>query len=258
MPDNINEMNYKQTIFDYAVEKYKDRMKQFMDKFRDEFPYYDDEFDDDFQIKNYLDWLILEKTLPHSGKTIAEEYVEDHPDIDEGMKQKLLQMKYVISSEFSIISKNGLEMNVKDNSTNKIYNILLQTDNPNLNSKSIIIGRIHQFGEHFVLTGIFRIRVPLPFMMDPHIMMDMFEEGRIRDFENIVLSPNTKLTAVYNKYPSNWVDGTCKALSISTKDLKGNKAKQIALKLTTAMPEVLAKLPQESKDVLNPNSVEYT
>lgn len=248
--NEINEINYRQRLCEYAAKKYKDKLKELIEKLSNEYPYPIYDIDENLKHKDFVDWFIFEKALPHSGKTIPEEYVEDHPDIDENMKQKLLHIKNVIHSEFSIISKEGLDLKVKDNSTDKIYNIRLQEDNPNLSRMSTIIGRIHQFGEHFVLTGIFRIRSPSPFIMDPNIMMDMFEEGRIKDFEKIVLSPNTKSTAVYNKYPSNWVDGICKALSISTRDLKSNKAKEIAFKLKTAMPEILEKLPKESKDVL--------
>lgn len=248
--DEINEMNYKQTVYEYAVEKYKGKLKEFAENFRAEFPYDIDDLDANLQLKNYFDWLLLEKVLPHSGKTIAEEYVEDHPEIRQEMKQKLLQAKNTINSEFTVISKNGLEMKVKDNSNDKIYCVRLQADNPNLRSMSIIIGRIHQFGEHFVLTGIFQIKALSPFITDFNAVMNVFEEGRINNFEKITLSPSAKSTAIYNKYPSNWVDGICKALSLSTKEIKSNKAKEIALKLTASMPEILARLPKESKEAL--------
>ncbi len=248
--DEINENNFKQVLFEYASEKYKDKAKGFVDKYMDDYPDHNDNLDDDLQFKNFIDWFMLEQPLPHSGKTIVEEYVEDHPDLDEAMKQKLLDMKNVIRAEFRIISKKGRHLKLKDKSTNIVYDVMAQIDNPNMSRVASITGRIHKFGSHYMLTGIYRLRIPNPYLPDPDMIMGMFEEGRIKDSENITLSPTTKSTAIYNKYPSNWVDGICKALSISTKDKKSNKAKQIASTLHESIAGIMEKLPGESKEVL--------
>ncbi|RLG14324.1 MAG: hypothetical protein DRN71_03265 [Candidatus Nanohalarchaeota archaeon] len=248
--DNINEYNFKQVLFEYTTEKYEDKAKEFVDKYMHNYPYYDDNFDDEIQFKNFIDWFMLEQPLPHSGKTIVEEYVEDHPDLDKNMKQRLLDMKKVIRSEFLVISKKGRHLKLKDKSTNIVYDALSRIDNPNHCSGATMTGRIHKFGSNYMLTGVYLIRIPHPLVADPDMIMGMFEEGRIKDSENITLSPTTKSTAIYNKYPSNWVDGICKALSISTKDKKSNKAKQIASYLHESIAGILEKLPSESKDAL--------
>ena len=250
MADKINENNFKQVLFDYLDEKYRHRVAEFIGRYYNEFPDHNEELDDELRFKDFIDWFMLEKSLPHSGKTIVEEYVEDHPNIDEDMKQRLLDMKNVIRSEFRIISKKGLHLKLKDKSTNKVYNVRVKQDNPNLSRATTIVGRIHKFGSYYMFSGIYAIRVPNPFILEPDSIMDMYEEDQIRKSENIQLSPKTKSTEIYNKYPSNWVNGICKALSISTRGKKSNKAKQIASLLHGSMPDILRKLPDKSKDAL--------
>ena len=250
MADQINETNFKQVLFIYATEKYKDKMQGFIDKYMEEYPDYNEELNDEFQLKNFIDWFMLEQPLPHSDKTIVEEYVEDHQNIDENMKQKLLDMKKVIRSEFMILSKKGRHLKLKDENTDKLYDVMMHADDSRINRGFMIIGRIHQFGEYYMLTGIYRIRAPASFMPDPNIIMNLFEEDKIKNLENIILTPHTKSTAIYNKYPPNWVDGICKALSISTTGQKSNKAKQIASTLYESIPELLEKFPEESKQAL--------
>lgn len=53
-----------------------------------------------------------------------------------------------------------------------------------------------------------------------------------------------------NKYPCQWVDGICKALKLSTKARKNEKAKMIAEKLNSDIESVLENLPKESLKAL--------
>lgn len=105
----------------------------------------------------------------------------------------------------------------------------VKQDNPNLRHTATIIGRIHKFGSYYMLSGIYKVRVPNPFILEPVVMMDMYEEDQIRESENIPLSPKTISTTVYNKYPSNWVNGICKALSISTRGKKATRQNRLHL-----------------------------
>ena len=78
----IDEDNFKQVLFDYACKKYGKRFQEFYDKFFDEFPYDYEGLDEELHFKNFTDWLIIEKSLPDRGKTIVEEFIDEHPELD--------------------------------------------------------------------------------------------------------------------------------------------------------------------------------
>ena len=86
----IDANNFKDILVEYASSKYGNKLAEFHDKFYDEFPYKMEGLDEKSHVKNFMDWLIFEKKLSHSGKTIVEEYIDEHPDIDESTKQKLI------------------------------------------------------------------------------------------------------------------------------------------------------------------------
>jgi hypothetical protein len=244
----IDENNFKQVLFEYAAEKYGEKFLEFYDKFFDEFPYDIEGLPDELHFKNFIDWLIIEKPLPHTGKTVVEEFVDEHSGLDEEMKQKLLQMKNVISSEFVVISKKQLNLKIKDRKSEKMYTVVLYSNNPDISSNTIIKGRIHAFGDHYKFAGIFTT-YNSPMIMDSDILMSSFNERSIKDAENIILSANTKLTAILNKYPFQWVDGICEQLSIDARK-KNIKAKMIAYKLQNELADILKNIPDKSKEAL--------
>jgi hypothetical protein len=247
----IDENNFKQALFDYTIEKYGERLKEFYEKFSAEFPEREEELDEEFYFKNFLDWLMIEKVLPEKGKTILEEFVESHPELENGMKEKMLGMKNVIRSEFEVLSKEGKHLLLKDKVSGKEYRVKLDSDTPLLEKGSIITGRIHPFGDCFRFAGIFRVMsLQIPFFPSVENLMKMYEADRISDAEKIVLYENSRLTAILNKYPFQWVDGICKALSIDTHGKKDDKVKAIASKLQSSISDVVKKLPENSKKAL--------
>ena len=245
----INEENFKQVLFEYACEKYGTRFKEFYGRFKDEFPYDNEGFDPEIAFKNFLDWLMIEKPLPETGKTIVEEYVDKNPGIKEEMKQKLLQMKNMIDSEFVVISKKQLHLKLKDMNSEKTYNVVLHENNSNIHPNTIIEGRIHPFGDVYRTTGALWLKNS-PLIMDPDIFMYGFEEGRIKEAENIILTENSNTSAIMNKYPIQWVNGICEAYSIDTRARKNIKAKEIADKIQNNLSSILESLPEKSKEAL--------
>lgn len=192
---------------------------------------------------------MIEKKLPDTGKTIVDEFVCENPGLNEEMKQKLLSMKNVIRSEFVVISKKGLDIALKDRKTNNKYPVKLYSNIPGVGRNTLLIGRIHPFGSYYRFAGAFMI-YNSPMILDPDIMMNAFEERSIEQAENIVLAPYTKLTAILNKYPFQWVDGICEEIGINLKERKDIKVKLIAAKLQNNMGEIIANLPQKSKEAL--------
>lgn len=246
----IDENNFKQVLFEYTMEKYENKLDEFQDKFLDEFPYNYEGLSDELQFKNFIDWLMIEKKLPDTGKTIVEEFVGNHPDLDEKMKQNLLNMKNVISSEFIVLSKNKLELTLKDRKTENLYTTRLYSDVRGVGRNTLLIGRIHPFGTYYRFAGAFLIHNS-PMILDTDVLMNAFEDRSIKQAENIVLAPYAKLTAILNKYPFQWIDGICDELGIDTKEKKNTKVKLIADKLQYSMQEVIANLPQKSKEALH-------
>ena len=246
----IDENNFKQVIFEYAMEKYEKRLDEFYDKFFDEFPYDYEGLGDELHFKNFIDWLMIEKKLPDTGKTIVEEFVDVHQELAEQMKQNLLGMKNVISSEFVILSKNNLELTLKDRKTGKLYPVRLHSNVSGIGRNTIIIGRIHPFGTFYRFAGAF-MSYNSPMILDTDVLMNAFEEKSIERAESIVLAPHTKLTAILNKYPFQWIDSICEEIKINVKERKDAKVKLIAAKLQNNIVEIIANLPKKSKEALN-------
>lgn len=246
----IDENNFKQVLFEYTMEKYEKSLDEFYDKFFDEFPYDYEGLDDELHFKNFIDWLMIEKKLPETGKTIVEEFVDAHQELTGQIKQNLLGMKNVISSEFIVLSKNNLELTLKDRKTDKIYPARLHSNVSGIGRNTLIIGRIHPFGAFYRFAGAF-MSYNSPMILDTDVLMNAFEDRSVKQAESIVLAPYTKLTAILNKYPFQWVDGICDELGIDLKERKDAKVKLIANKLQSNIQEIIPNLPQKSKEALN-------
>lgn len=248
----MNDENFKQMLFDYACEKYEDRFKEFYDMSYEEFPYDYEELDEELCFKNFIDWLMIEKPLPETGKTIVEEYVEDNPNLDKEMKQKLLQMKNVIRSEFKVISKDKKDLKIEDIKSSKIYDVRLHSDVAHLTKEDILEGRIHPFGNSYRFAGAFLIhkKSSTPFISDVDMMMDIVEGREIKKVENLLLFDNSRLTSILNKFPFQWVDGICDNLSIDKRGKKKDKVKMISYKLYQDLSSILKGIPEKAKQAL--------
>lgn len=246
----IDESNFKRALTDYAFEKYGKKLNEFFEKFREDFPEKDEEMEKELYYMNFMEWLIIEKSLPETGKTIVEEFVEAHPELDKSLKEKMLQMRNIVRSRFIILSKEGARLKMKDENSGKEYYVALQSENPELKRGVIIEGRIHPFGNYYRFAGAFKSFDPYPYIPSVDVMMEMLNEDKIKKAESIILYENTKMTAILNKYPSQWVDGMCNALSISTRGKKDDKVKMIARILQENLQDILKKLPEKSKKAL--------
>ena len=133
----INEESYKGILFDYALEKYGERFQEFHDNFYDEFPYKLADVPDDLYLENFVTWLVFEKPLPATGKTIVEEFVDENSGMDKELRQKLLRAQDVVSSRFVILSKKGLKLKLKDQKTGESYIVVLDHGNPRLSTVSV-------------------------------------------------------------------------------------------------------------------------
>ena len=196
-----------------------------------------------------MDWFVLEKIIPQTGKRLTESYVEEHPELDEETKQKILNTKNIIISEFIVIAKDGLNLKLKDRKNGSYYSVVQISNNPQIQANTMILGRIFPWGQIYRFAGVMAL-AHTPMILDPEIMMHHYEKKEIERTESIILSPSTKLTAVLNKYPFQWVDGMCSILSLGTGGRKNDKARDIAEKIVTDLSVIIDKLPDRSKEAL--------
>lgn len=237
-------------LYDYCSKKYsREEMTTFINNLGDEFPYHMEGMDMNAFMRNFMDWFVLEKVLPSSEKRMTELYVEEHPELDEETKQKILNTKNVILSKFVVIGKDGLNVKLKDMENGNYYAVVQISNNPQIQANTMILGRIFPFGNIYRFAGAMAL-MHTPMILDTDIMMHAYEKKEIERAESILLSPSTKLTAVVNKYPFQWVDGMCEALSLETGGRKNEKAKDIANNLITNFPKIINDLPEKSKAAL--------
>jgi len=237
-----------QAIFEYAIEKYGDRVEELYQRFSTEFPENDWDIPDDAWEKNYLCWLFFEKVLPETGQTIAEEFAEASKDMAPGMKQNILQMKNMIRSNFAVISGKDRFLKIKDLEDQTVYDVTLPREVPSIPPNKLLTGRIHPFGDHYRFTGIFVIKTT-PLILDPEIFMNAFETGQVDKIENIQLRKGSTFQSVMNKYPSHWIDWMCKHYRIKER-LKKDKICKIESKLTAEIEIIVNGLFEQSKDAL--------
>jgi len=243
----IDEENVNQTIFEYAEEKYGKHSKVLFQKYIDEFPEKDWELTNEKWHNNFLAWLLFEKVLPETGMTIAEEFVENTPDLSPEMREKVLQIKNIIRSKFIVISKRGLILKIKDMKTKDVYNVKLCSPHP-VSPNTLIKGRIHPFGEYYRFAGIFQMSIS-PLILDPDVLFGAHEKTELKRIESILLRRSSSLQTILNKYPHHWIDWMCEDYGLKER-LKKEKVREIKHKIVNDLPQIVSNLPEKSKEAL--------
>lgn len=237
-------------LYDYCREKYsKKEMTDYLNQLGEKIPYHLEGIDQDDFIRNFMDWFVLERVMPETGKRLTESYVEGHPELDEETKQKILNTRNIIASEFVVIAKDGVNLKLKDREDGNYYLVTQISNNPQIQANTMVLGRIFPWGQIYRFAGVMAL-AHTPMILDTDIMMHHYEKKEIERAESIILSPSTKLTAILNKYPFQWVDGMCEALSLETGGRKNEKTKNIADKIITDIAAIINKLPEKSKEAL--------
>ncbi len=243
----IDEENVNQAIFEYADKKYGRQSKEQFQGYINEFPEKDWELPDETWLNNFLAWLFFEKVLPQTGMTIAEEFAKNTLDLSPEMKEKVLQMKNIIRSEFLVISKKGLFLKIKDMKRGNVYNVKLLNES-HVYPNSVIRGRIHPFGDHYRLAGVFLISTS-PLLLDPEVLIGAYENDELKRIESIPLRRSSSLQSMLNKYPYHWIDCICQHYGLKER-LKKEKIQAIENKIVNDLPHIVLKLPEKSKEAL--------
>ncbi len=243
----IDEENVNQAVFDYADRKYGELSEELIQRYIDEFPEKNVEMPAEIWRNNFLAWLFFEKVLPKTGKTIAEEFAENTPELSPEMKENVLQMKNVIRSNFIVISKNGLFLKFKDRESGEVYHVKLHAPTP-ISSNSMITGRIHPSGDHYRFSGVFQMSVS-PLIFDPDVLLNAYGNDKLKKIESIPLRRSSSLRSILNKYPAHWIDWMCTHYDLKER-LKKDKVRSIENKIINDLPRIISKLPDKSKEVL--------
>ena len=248
MIEMIDDENVNQAIFEYADKKYGKQSKELFQRYVDEFPEKDWNLPDETWHNNFLAWLLFEKVLPETGKTMAEEFAEHTPDLSQEIKEKVLQMKDVIRSDFIVISRNGLILKIKDQENNKYYNVKLRKESPAVPPNTLLTGRIHPFGEYYRFAGVFQMRTT-PLILDPDIILSAMGGNELKRFESILLRQSSSIHSILNRYPYHWIDWMCKHYGLKER-LKKEKIRGIENKIVNDLSQIVSELPEKSKEAL--------
>jgi hypothetical protein len=244
----IDEDDLPKAIYDFAMKKYDSQLGGMCEKYSEEFPEKDCELPDEAWFRNFLCWLFFEKVLPETGKTIAEEFAEQSPELTPQMRRNIPQMRKMIRADFLVISARGAAFRFKDIHTNAIYDVKGYKDGPRYPLNTIVTGRIFPCGDHYRTTGFFFFRTT-PFIVDPDILMNAYDNEQVARIEDIQLRKGSSFQSVMNKYPSRWVDWMCDYYQIHQR-LKKEKVREIEYALTVHLSDILKDLPKECRDVL--------
>lgn len=247
MVEMIDDENVNQAIFEYADKKYGKQSKELFQRYIDEFPEKNWELPDETWRNNFLAWLFFEKVLPETGMTIAEEFAENTPDLSPEMKEKVLQTKNIIRSDFVVISKNGLFLKIKDMKSGNVYNVKLRNAAP-VSPNCMITGRIHPFGDYYRFAGIFQVSTS-PLILAPEVLLSAYECDELKRIESILLRRSSSLRSILNKYPYHWIDWMCEHYDLKGR-IKKEKIQQIENKIVNDLPQIVVKLPEKSKEAL--------
>jgi len=194
----IDKENINQAIFEYADKRYGEQTYELFQKYAGEFPEKDWKLPSEIWSNNFLSWLFFEKTLPETGMTIAEEFVENTPELSPEMKEIVLKMKNIIRSDFVVISKKDLFFKVKDVKSSEVYKMKIDIGR-SVAPNAMIIGRIHPFGDHYRFCGVFSMSTS-PLILDPDILMSAYENNGLKNIESIPLRKFSSLQSILNKY----------------------------------------------------------
>jgi hypothetical protein len=245
----IDEDDLPQAIFSYTIQKYDGQIGGMCQSFVEEFPEKDCDLPDGDWHKNFLCWLIYEKVLPQTGKTIAEEFAEQSSEMSSEMKQHALSMRQVIRSDFQIISEKGIMVQFKDIHTKKIYTVKRYKNGPRYPLNTVVTGRIFPFGDHYRTTGFFFYQED-PFLTISELIMNEFGNEQIARIEDLILRSSSSFQSVMNNYPIQWINWMCQLYQI-TQRRKTEKVRAIEQKVMSDLSTIFQNLPKESQEVLH-------
>lgn len=237
-----------QAIFTFALDRYGDHLEELFETLVNDFPEKDWDLSEESWWKNMMCFLMYKVPLSMTNRTIAEEFAQSSDQLNDDLRNSIMQMRTMIRSDFIVLSTDTNYMVVKDRKTGIKYKIKKAVDNTPLSPNLILSGRIHPFGDHYRFTGIFNIS-KYPLILDPEVFMIAFEEEQLDRIEEIRIRVSSSFTTVMNKCPIHWIDWICQRYKIQEK-LKKEKITGILEHITKKSESIMKNLSSSSKEVL--------
>jgi len=99
----------KQAILDDAMENYQEEELR---RAYPEFPYTSDGLSDELALRDFIDWFILERIQPSTGKTIAREFAEKST-LSPEVRERIIQMENVRFGELRDLRYGRRNRNIR-------------------------------------------------------------------------------------------------------------------------------------------------
>lgn len=152
----------KQAVLDYAKENYPEEALR---KARSEYPYSSAGLSDEQAFGDLMEWFILERVQPSTGKTIVREYAEKSR-LSPEMKKRILQMEDVRFGEYEVLNvdeeteRGRFHITLKDQN-NQRYEVAVVGEHLAKCRKGwIAVGRLHPWENSHRLAGVMRLKPP--------------------------------------------------------------------------------------------------
>jgi hypothetical protein len=210
--------------------------------------------DSELQFKNALLWTGVEWIDPATGKTPLRSFVETEVH-DPRLAEALLWNEHPVHGTWRINRFVGEKVELEDETIGKIIRATIGA--PYRIQALVgwtVTGQLYRWGEGLRLAGVMNfaespesVFARTGFITNPDMVMRTWEGHEVERAESMVLSMSDPLERIFARYPSQWVDGMARALGLSVRGRKREKACQIAeLLKSTRLQAVIQKLPEES------------
>lgn len=212
----------------------------------------------ELQFKNALMWTALEWTDPLTGKTPLRGYVETEVH-EPRLAEALLWNEHPIHGTWRIDRFVGEQVELEEEATGTVMRATV--NEPFLIQSFVgwkVTGQLYRWGKGMRLAGVMSftespesIFARTGLISSPDTVLRAWERSEVERAESMVFTISDPLEGIFARYPSQWVDGMARALGLSVRGRKREKARQVAEFLNSArLQEVVERLPEESRGAL--------
>ncbi len=250
----MTEDNVLQLLVDYTTWKYEDEILRSCD----ECPYDLELSDEEFVYKQLLTWFMLERTVPATGKTVLEEFVEQFVSHNTVLAKKVLGMKELIANTFVVRGREDNIIVLEGESSSQRFNVWVIPEHSEMYAIGRRVkGRIYKWGDVYRFAGITKIAksdgeiARETGITTPEFLAKWYERSFVKEAESLVVSTGSSLSSMLNKLPSQWINGICASLLVSKKGKKREKVRRIIGMLDSEhLEDIVHALPWDACEAL--------
>lgn len=152
----------KAAIVEFTMDNYTEEE---LSRAYPEFPYSSIGLSDELAFRDFVDWFILERIQPSTGKTIVREFTEKS-SLSLEVREKIAQMENVIFGEYEILDivekteTCELCLTLRDRE-HRLYEVLtFNEDLVKCRKGWTAVGRLHRWGNLHMFAGAVRLKPP--------------------------------------------------------------------------------------------------